>query len=348
MTDNLSFKLIFAVIITLLLLVFGYFKYQHKNNGVIVTIYPDYVDAKIKPTDTGGTISNTVENTIYERLQSKNKTSKTTAKTVNILPEPEQPININNAGKELDGASAQGLSDVKDKDNLSPARDDEGDVFDRVIAGNVPKQGKIQEKEANQQKSKDELTHLLNSMGGISSKQENLGQENIAQENKDLVSSANNNGANGDKINIFADEKDLDDLADSQESNVKEQQKNANQNAKNIGDFRDELKVVKVTGSTSKLELLDKGATAGYKIQLASVKSEAEGMKEFDRIKRKHQKILANTAMTVKKMYHDNGKVFYLVMAGNYNNSGQAKAVCKKLSQRGQNCIVEAPKPVKP
>lgn len=334
MSNNLSLKFIAAIIAVVGLLVFGYFKYQHKNKGVVVTIYPDYVDAKTKPTESGGIVSNVTENTIYERLQSKNKASKTT-KTVNILPEPEQPININNTDNGINSGALQVANEVNAQDN----QDDAGDIFDRVIAGNVPKQDKMQENRTAQQ-SRDELATLLSSMEGSGVKQEKL----TGQDNKVMTGSSDHNISDVSNAN----EESLVDVDDELKDETIEQKKTIakSQDLQDIA--KDELKVVKVTGSTNKLESLDKGSAGSYKIQLASVKSEAEGAQEFDRIKRKHLKILANTTMTVKKMYHDNGKVFYLVMAGNYNNSGQAKAVCKKLSQRGQNCIVEVPKSVRP
>jgi len=78
-----------------------------------------------------------------------------------------------------------------------------------------------------------------------------------------------------------------------------------------------------------------------YKIQLGSVKSEAEAMKEGERIKKKFPKILKNIVITSKKVKYDDGKFFYLILAGEYGSLGQAKAVCKKLAYNKQSCVLK-------
>lgn len=77
-----------------------------------------------------------------------------------------------------------------------------------------------------------------------------------------------------------------------------------------------------------------------YKIQLGAVKSEATGIIEWERIKKKNPKIFSNSTMTLKKVPYDNGKFFHVILEGKYNNINQAKIICKKLSNAGQNCIV--------
>jgi len=79
----------------------------------------------------------------------------------------------------------------------------------------------------------------------------------------------------------------------------------------------------------------------GYKVQLGSVKSEAEALKEGERIKKKFPKILKNAVITTQKVKYDDGKFFYLILAGNYDNFSQAKAVCKKLAYNKQSCVLK-------
>lgn len=100
------------------------------------------------------------------------------------------------------------------------------------------------------------------------------------------------------------------------------------------------LKIIKVAEKTTKVTSTNNIAAGNYKIQLASVRSEADGVKEYERIKRKHLKILSNTTMSLRRVQYNKGNFFYLVLAGNYRNISQAKAVCKKLSSRQQSCIV--------
>ncbi|WP_347939240.1 SPOR domain-containing protein [Rickettsia oklahomensis] len=78
-----------------------------------------------------------------------------------------------------------------------------------------------------------------------------------------------------------------------------------------------------------------------YKVQLGSVKSEAEAIKEGERIKQKFPKILKNVVITTKKVKYDDGKFFYLILAGDYDSFSQAKAVCKKLAYNKQSCVLK-------
>ncbi|UCM86021.1 MAG: SPOR domain-containing protein [Rickettsia endosymbiont of Culicoides impunctatus] len=103
------------------------------------------------------------------------------------------------------------------------------------------------------------------------------------------------------------------------------------------------LNIIKVTESRRKIDdtqLLNKSNQGGYKIQIASVKSESEANQEGERIKKKYARILNNTVINIKKIQSDKGSFFYLVLVGNYQNIKQAKAICKKLSDNQQGCII--------
>ncbi|HJD57390.1 MAG TPA: SPOR domain-containing protein [Rickettsia endosymbiont of Sericostoma sp. HW-2014] len=104
------------------------------------------------------------------------------------------------------------------------------------------------------------------------------------------------------------------------------------------------LNIIKVTEQRRKIDdtqLLNKSNQGGYKIQIASVKSESEANQEGERIKKKYAKILNNnTVINIKKIQSDKGSFFYLVLVGNYQNINQAKAICKKLSDNHQACII--------
>ncbi|ADE29578.1 SPOR domain-containing protein [Rickettsia prowazekii] len=82
-------------------------------------------------------------------------------------------------------------------------------------------------------------------------------------------------------------------------------------------------------------------SNAGYKVQLGSVKSEAEAMAEGAKIKKKFPKILKNVVITTKKVKYDDGKFFYLILAGEYSSLSQAQAVCKKLAYNKQSCVLK-------
>ncbi len=103
------------------------------------------------------------------------------------------------------------------------------------------------------------------------------------------------------------------------------------------------LNIIKVTEPRRKIDetqLLNKSNQGGYKIQIASVKSESEANQERERLKKKYGKILNNTIINIKKVQSDKGSFFYLVLVGNYPNINQAKAICKKLSDNQQGCII--------
>ena len=78
-----------------------------------------------------------------------------------------------------------------------------------------------------------------------------------------------------------------------------------------------------------------------YKVQLGSVKSEAEAIQEGERIKKRFPKILQNVVITTKKVKYDDGKFFYLILAGDYGSLSQAKVVCKKLAYNKQSCVLK-------
>lgn len=102
------------------------------------------------------------------------------------------------------------------------------------------------------------------------------------------------------------------------------------------------LNIIKVTESHRKIDetQLNKSNQGGYKIQLASVKSESEANQEGERIKKKYAKILNNTVVNIKKIQSSTGSFFYLVLVGNYQSISQAKVICKKLSDNQQGCII--------
>jgi len=107
------------------------------------------------------------------------------------------------------------------------------------------------------------------------------------------------------------------------------------------------LNIVKVTENSNKRIGEIKSSTAiqkgSYKIQLASMKSEALAIVEGERIKRKHLKVLGNSVITNKKVQQEKDKFFYIILAGDFPTLSKAKAACKKLSARQQSCMIYHP-----
>jgi hypothetical protein len=79
---------------------------------------------------------------------------------------------------------------------------------------------------------------------------------------------------------------------------------------------------------------------SGYKIHLSSSWSEKEARAEWQKIQARHVKYLKNAELIIKKVKANNGKIIYLILAGNFPSVNQAKLICKKLTASKQNCIV--------
>ncbi len=77
-----------------------------------------------------------------------------------------------------------------------------------------------------------------------------------------------------------------------------------------------------------------------YKLQLTSAWSEKEAKNKWEKIKLRHIKYLKNSKLITKKIKTNDGKIIYLIMAGNYASLSQAKLICKKLIAKKQSCIV--------
>jgi hypothetical protein len=255
---NIKAKIIIA---SSLLVVFCliYAIYSERNPKEIVTLFPDEGETKVKPLDAGGVVMPNAENLIYENL----KTVKASTKSINLLPEPEQPLNI-------------------------PRKVDE-DSFDpigSILFGLTNDQSKNKPVIISEFKEEDQEPSV------------------------DLISS------------IIDSSKPLSTQHDTKEEKG--------------------LNIVEVDKIPSKIlpnKPISKARKKHYKIQLASVKTEAEGQKTWDRLKQRHSKILGKSEMHLKRIKHSNGVIFYSVQAGNYDSLNAAKSVCRKLSSLGQNCI---------
>ncbi|RYE05904.1 MAG: SPOR domain-containing protein [Rickettsiaceae bacterium] len=99
----------------------------------------------------------------------------------------------------------------------------------------------------------------------------------------------------------------------------------------------------KELNSKIKERSMDSNNDKGYMVQLASVKTEAEGIAIGEILKHKHKKILGLYSIILKKIKDKNGKFFYLVLAGECPSISVAKSVCKKLVYRQQSCMIIKP-----
>ncbi len=102
------------------------------------------------------------------------------------------------------------------------------------------------------------------------------------------------------------------------------------------------LNIIKVTEKTKKLDqtLIQNKVQHKYKIQLASVKSEVEGIALWEKLKKRHPKLLMTDRMSMQKIKDNQGKFYYILLVNGYNNLNQAKNICKQLAKSQQRCTV--------
>lgn len=142
-----------------------------------------------------------------------------------------------------------------------------------------------------------------------------------------------------ERSDINYQDNDTSNLIDSS-TDLNDIQKNTDLHSSSVNKSLNVVKVTSRANIVEQMKLSTKNYSSNYKVQLASVKSEAEGIIEGARIKQKYQKILGKSDISLKKVQNDKGQFFYLVLAGSYSSLSQAKTICRKLSSRQQQCIV--------
>jgi cell division septation protein DedD len=83
-------------------------------------------------------------------------------------------------------------------------------------------------------------------------------------------------------------------------------------------------------------------AGKGWKIQLASVSSEASAQADWTRIKAKHTDLLGALALNVQTVKLERG-TFYRIQAGPLSDEDAARALCGQLKSQNQDCLIVAP-----
>lgn len=80
-------------------------------------------------------------------------------------------------------------------------------------------------------------------------------------------------------------------------------------------------------------------ATGDYRVQLASLRSEAAAGTEWKRLQKAYPELLSSISMKVQKVEISGKGTFYRVQAGAMSETA-AKDLCRKLKQRKAECIV--------
>ena len=85
-------------------------------------------------------------------------------------------------------------------------------------------------------------------------------------------------------------------------------------------------------------------AGSGYRVQLASLRSEAEAREAWNRLKSRHSDLLGRLQLSLVRVDLGGGKgVFHRVQAGPLSEKMLADIVCSELKRRNVGCIVVQP-----
>jgi cell division protein FtsN len=81
-------------------------------------------------------------------------------------------------------------------------------------------------------------------------------------------------------------------------------------------------------------------ATSGERVQLGAFRSKAEAEKNWQKIARAHGSLLKGKPHQVVRADLGSKGVFYRLRVAGFNDADAAKALCKRLSAKGQGCFL--------
>lgn len=84
------------------------------------------------------------------------------------------------------------------------------------------------------------------------------------------------------------------------------------------------------------------GGAGGYRVQLASVRSEAEAQAEWKRLAGRYGDALGGLSLTVAKADLGEKGIFYRVQGGSVDEA-RARAICDKLKAQSVGCVIVRP-----
>lgn len=100
-----------------------------------------------------------------------------------------------------------------------------------------------------------------------------------------------------------------------------------------------DIKSVPATKEAAKIS--SKGAKlSGYRIQLASFKTESDATSTWKMLKKKHQPLVGKLHSFIERKDLGSKGVFYRLQAGPFRKESEARLLCKKLIEAKQGCIV--------
>lgn len=234
-----------------------------KDNIVVLKL--EETEFKKKPENPGGIVMPNSDSHIYDQLKRHSK--KTALSDINILPMPEDPIEINFVN-ESEKIIVNSIDDILN--NL--------DYYETQLSTN----------------------ELIED------------DENIILPNNTIKASEVINESNATDNDVIIDQETSLHLV------------KANQ---------DIYKMLKKVNKSVSLG-------GGYFVQLAITKSEKDARNIWSHISRKYSNVLLTNEPTFKKINREDGRVYFLIMAGPYPNQYKAKLVCESLKKSKQSCII--------
>jgi hypothetical protein len=84
-------------------------------------------------------------------------------------------------------------------------------------------------------------------------------------------------------------------------------------------------------------------AKGGYRLQVASVRSEATARQEWDRLRRAQKDLLGSLGETVTRTDLGERGIYYRVQAGPIADAANAERICNELKRRNVGCILVRP-----
>ena len=105
-----------------------------------------------------------------------------------------------------------------------------------------------------------------------------------------------------------------------------------------IHETRKTLKIISVTNDLGAFTTDTPRTT--YKLQVTSTRSSDEAEREWQKLQKSHSKFLKDLPYVIKSQDVDNSVVFYRLLVGDFKSFSQAKALCKKLTNAKQSCVI--------
>jgi hypothetical protein len=147
-------SLVFRIIIILLVTlggVFFYFKIQSSRE--IVTLSPDEGAAKRKPDDPGGIVIPNSDSLVYEKLQK----SVVKNRKVNILPEPEEPIDLGQKTEDNPVIYLDSIDEILAKIEYDDNADPSSPTSDELVMPNSTKPAEIAQSEEEEKQAIEDI-----------------------------------------------------------------------------------------------------------------------------------------------------------------------------------------------